>query len=131
MIDLETRREIDDLLIRYATAVDARDLDLLESCFTEDVQADYPGMFGKLVSRKALLEALGAMLDACGPTLHYISNVQAREEGPEIRSRCYTQAVVMLPGQDAPVRTAGTYEDRLVKTGDGWRISERSYVALA
>ena len=32
--ELIDRQEIDDLLIRYATAVDTQDWDLYETCFT-------------------------------------------------------------------------------------------------
>ncbi|MGY8803024.1 MAG: nuclear transport factor 2 family protein, partial [bacterium] len=44
--ELLDRREIDDLLIRYATAVDTKDWDLWETCFTEDAFVDYESAGG-------------------------------------------------------------------------------------
>ena len=124
---LEERQEIEALLLRYATAADARDAVMLASCFTEDVRADYGPQIGKFEGRAALVGHLQAMLSGCGPTLHFISNVVVSGHGEVITSRCYTHAVVHLPGVEAPLRTAGTYDDRLHRTQDGWRIADRVY----
>jgi ketosteroid isomerase-like protein len=130
-ISLEDQRAIEALLVRYATAADQRDISLLASCFTDDVRADYGPVMGQFEDRAALVANLEAMLGACGPTLHYVSNFVLSPEGDQIRSRCYTHAVVHLPGADAPLRTAGTYDDRLRRTSDGWQIAERVYTAVA
>ncbi|MBW7652352.1 nuclear transport factor 2 family protein, partial [Anoxybacillus sp. ST4] len=127
MLPLEDQRAIEALLLRYATAADARDMSLLASCFTDDVRADYGEGIGRFEGRDALIGQLSAMLDACGPTLHYISNIVASGDGEGARVRCYTQAVVRLPGQEVPLRTAGTYDDRLRRTDGVWRIAERVY----
>lgn len=38
---LRDRLEIDDLLVRYATAIDERDWALLDTVFAEDARLDY------------------------------------------------------------------------------------------
>jgi hypothetical protein len=39
--ELVDRRAIDDLLLRYTTALDTRQFDLLDQVFTPDAQIDY------------------------------------------------------------------------------------------
>jgi hypothetical protein len=39
--ELVDRRAIDDLLLRYSTALDTRQWDLLDQVFTSDAQIDY------------------------------------------------------------------------------------------
>jgi ketosteroid isomerase-like protein len=130
MLPHDDQRAIEALLIRYATAADTRDTQLLASCFTEDVRADYGAAIGRFEGRDALVGHLETMLGACGPTLHYISNIVVTGVGNEARSRCYTHAVVRIAGVEAPIRTAGTYDDRLRREADGWRITDRTYSAV-
>ena len=62
--NLIDRSEIDDLLIRYATAVDTKDWDLWETCFTDDAFVDYEsagGIKGKRPEVRAWLEARRAL----------------------------------------------------------------------
>ena len=44
--EISDRIEIDDLLTRYATAVDSKDWDLFASCFTPDAFLDYTSAGG-------------------------------------------------------------------------------------
>ena len=74
MITLETQREIETLMAAYATATDTRDLALLTACCTAEVKADYGENIGRFEDRCALVGHLSAMLGACGPILHFISN---------------------------------------------------------
>lgn len=127
---IDDQRAVEALLIRYATAADTRDTALLASCFTPDVRADYGDAIGRFEGRDALVGHLAAMLGGCGPTLHYISNVVLVAQDDEIRSRCYTHAIVHVSGLDAPIRTAGIYDDKLRRTADGWRIADRTYSAI-
>ena len=47
--NIADRLAVSDALIRYATALDGRDWDLLASCFTADARLDYDtsGVFGR------------------------------------------------------------------------------------
>jgi 3-phenylpropionate/cinnamic acid dioxygenase small subunit len=72
--ELLDRREIDDLLIRYATAVDTKDWDLWETCFTEDAFVDYEsagGIKGKRPEVRSWLEKTLVMFPM---TQHVVSN---------------------------------------------------------
>jgi ketosteroid isomerase-like protein len=130
MMAIDDQREIEALLLRYATAADTRDRALLESCFTEDVRADYGRPIGRFDTRAALVAALEATLGACGATLHFVTNKELSEQGEAVAVRSYTHAVVYPPGAEAPRRTAGIYDDRFVRTPAGWRIAERHYTGI-
>ena len=39
--EISDRLEISDLLTRYCTAIDAKDYELLDECFTPDARVDY------------------------------------------------------------------------------------------
>ena len=127
----EDQLAIETLLIRYATAADTRDIIMLASCFTEDVHADYGASIGKFDNRASLIGQLQTMLGGCGPTLHFISNVVAAQDGETSKVRCYTHAIVHVPGLEAPIRTAGIYDDRLRRTAAGWQIAARVYTTIA
>lgn len=130
-MNIDQQRGIEAVLLRYATAADTRDKALLANCFTPDVKADYGDQIGRFESRDALVAHLSNMLSACGPTLHYISNIVLAQTASGVKSRCYTQAVVTLPGVEVPIRTAGFYEDDLIETSEGWKICMRVYRGIA
>jgi hypothetical protein len=125
-LSLEDERAIIAVLTAYATAADGKNRALLETCFAESVTADY-GPLGAFGSRDAVMTLVGQ----CQATLHFMSNFVIAADGDDAIARCYTQAVVNLPGVDAPVRTAGIYDDRLVREGTAWRIARRTYTAVA
>jgi len=57
--EISDRIEINDLLIRYCSAVDQRDWDAFDDIFTEDCLIDYTAMGGKrggLAETKAFLK---------------------------------------------------------------------------
>lgn len=130
-LSAEDERTIVALLTAYATAADTRDAALLESCFTADVTADYHEPIGQFATRDVLVGGLMAMLGQCGPTLHFVANPVIRAQGGGAVSRCYTHAVVHIPGMDQPIRTAGIYDDELVRDAAGWRIARRVYTPVA
>jgi len=129
-LTLNDQFAIQSLMHAYATAADTRDQALLADCFVESATAEY-GDLGKWACRADIVSGLGGMLASCGPTLHYVSNIVAWAEGKGAVVRCYTHAVVHVPGLDQPVRTAGIYDDELVRDGDAWRIASRRYTAVA
>jgi hypothetical protein len=130
MLDTEQTRAIEELINRYATAVDMRDAALLASCFTSDLKADYGEQLGRFDRRDAFVAHFIGMLTALGPTLHYMTNMVAQPSAGGAKVRTYTQAVVTLPGDAGVIRTAGLYDDVLVETPEGWKIKERVYTTV-
>src|SRR5262252_5400847 len=86
---LADRLAIDDLLTRYAAAIDARDWDALDDVFTSDALIDYTaagGIKGRFPEVKAwLATALGGY----AMSQHYVTNRTVRVEGDTATSRSY------------------------------------------
>ncbi|GIW45289.1 MAG: hypothetical protein KatS3mg077_2571 [Candidatus Binatia bacterium] len=127
--ELADRIEIQELLTRYATAIDTRDWDLFTSCFTPDATIDYTAVGGIRGTLPVVRAWLAEVLAAFAMTQHLVTNFQIRIEGDtaECRSCLFNpmgfendegNLVVFFEG--------GYYHDRLVRTDEGWRIRERT-----
>lgn len=130
-LTIEDEFAIAAVLNRYAAAADQRDRASLESCFTAGVSASYGPQIGDFDDRAGLIDGLMSMLGGCGATLHFITNVIAAGGTDGAKVRSYTQAIVHIAGLDAPIRTAGIYEDHFVKEDGTWRIDRRKYLPVA
>ena len=123
---LRDRMAVEDLLIRYARAVDARDFELVATCFTADARAQYagrtldPGVEGILSYQRQRVVRFRA-------SMHAVCNVSVDLKGDSAASQCYAVAyLVMQDGGDEVVRMRGiTYSDTLLHGPRGWRIADR------
>jgi 3-phenylpropionate/cinnamic acid dioxygenase small subunit len=126
--ELADRLEIDDLLTRYATAVDNKDWDLFRTCFTPDAFIDYTaagGIKGKLPEIAAWL---AEVLPAFPMTQHIVANRDVVVDGDTATSRsCFFNPMGLAAGKEEMQLffDGGYYNDKLVRTADGWRIAER------
>jgi hypothetical protein len=122
---IEDRIEIEDVIIRYANAVDFLDDDLLETCFTDDATASFAGVPAG-PGGAAIVAFLVSLRNApvIGST-HRFGNVVVTLEGDEadVQSRAVVYGV---RGEPLQLRMRGiTYHDHFVRTADGWRIARR------
>jgi hypothetical protein len=126
--EISDRIQINDLLVRYTVAIDTKDYNLLDSCFTPDAHVDYKssgGIAGSYPEARAWLEKA---LAAFPMTVHFISNTTVELKGDEARSKTYVLNPMGFPKDDGSLHifTVGAYYiDKLVRTKDGWRIAER------
>jgi 3-phenylpropionate/cinnamic acid dioxygenase small subunit len=129
-VDRDVRQDVADVLVRYATAIDQKDWTQFRTCFTDDCEADY-GAIGVWRSVDEITEWMAQVHDACGHTMHRISNVAVSPgDGDGVVARCYVDALVLGPDNGAGVRAAGWYDDELVRTDDGWRITRRRFTLV-
>lgn len=131
-IDRAVRQDVADVLIRYATGIDSRDWDLFRSCFTEDCEADY-GEIGVWHSADEITAWMRDVHDACGPTLHRITNIVVTalvDGGDALTARSYVDGLVMFPGNEAGTRANGYYDDEVVATDEGWKIARRRFTPV-
>ena len=120
-------REIERVLIRYATAIDDRDWDLLRSCFTEapDVEYEDIGTWDHVDQVVAFMDEAHAGI---GRSNHRLSNMTVTVDGDQATARTYVHAVLTLAVDPSEwVDAVGSYDDELVRTADGWRIRRRRY----
>jgi 3-phenylpropionate/cinnamic acid dioxygenase small subunit len=123
--DLADRLEIQDVLVRYATALDGRDWPLLGEVFTPGAIAVYDG--GRFEGIDAIVAICRLSLEPLTSSQHLLGNFAVRVDGDRATSSCYLHAQHFRVG-DRGLNTyvmAGTYRDRLIRTHDGWRIEHR------
>jgi 3-phenylpropionate/cinnamic acid dioxygenase small subunit len=125
---LVDRRAIDDLLTRYAAAIDTKDWDLLDTCFTPDAFIDYTSAGGTKGNYPEVRAWLAEALAAFPMTQHLVTNRTVTLDGDTGRGRAYFYNPMGSPGPDGAMQlffVGGYYNDRFVRTPDGWRIAER------
>lgn len=116
------------LTIRYATAIDTRQYDLLSLVFTEDADLDY-GEVGKWTGATEVTEFMDLAHAGAANTMHRMSNQVVTVEADAATARTYVDALILGP-EGSGVNAIGFYDDELVRTGDGWRISKRKFTSV-
>jgi 3-phenylpropionate/cinnamic acid dioxygenase small subunit len=128
MSDLSDRLEIDDLLTRYATAIDGARWDLLDTVFARDAHVDYRaacGIAGSFPEVKAwLADVLPTMFEA---TQHLVANREIKVSGDKAvaRSMFLNPNRLRAEGEVRHFTCGGYYHDRLERRSEGWRIVRR------
>jgi 3-phenylpropionate/cinnamic acid dioxygenase small subunit len=122
------RELITDVLVRYATGIDTKDWSLFRTCFTDDVQADYGEGVGSWSSVDAITDYMTAMHADMVDTKHRLTNFVIEVDGDSATASTYVHAVLVVSNDPLTwYEPVGRYEDRLVRTSEGWRISHRVY----
>lgn len=130
---LNDRLEICDLLYSYARAIDSRDFTALDRIFTADAIIDYDLPGGARLPLEEMKTWLADVLQIFRGTQHVITNPLIEVDGGCARSTSYLTASheqVGLEGRVTVFVDNGVYSDRLVRTNDGWRITERKLSRL-
>lgn len=125
---LADRLAIDDLLTRYCRAIDTKDWDLLDTVFVPDATIDYTSSGGVRGQLPAVKAWLAEVLPRFPMSQHLVTNRDVRVDGDVATSRCYFYNPMGAPAPDGGLAlffVGGYYNDRLVRTPAGWRITER------
>jgi len=125
--EIGDRIEIDDLLTRYATALDAKDWDLFSTCFTPDAFIDYTGAGGIKGKFPEVRDWLAQVMAGFPMTQHLVTNRAVTVSGDTATCRsCLFNPMGITDGDGLAVfLEGGYYRDKLVRTAAGWRIAER------
>jgi hypothetical protein len=126
---LVDRLEIHDVLVRYADAIDHRRWEDLDKVFTEDALLDYRSAGGIRGSFEEVRAWLSRVLTVFSWTQHLVVNhCIDLAPGADVAT---SHAIFHNPnGAEVDGRpwlfvVGGAYHDRLVRTGQGWRICHR------
>lgn len=124
----DDRQAIIDLTEKYCLLVDAGDFDALRSVFAPDATAQMGGQGQQGIDE--ICDRLTTALAGFVRWEHHIEGHEVHVDGDVATSRCSVRGEhVRHAGETPPVYTViGHYEDRLARTGDGWRITHRSLV---
>jgi len=127
--EISDRLEIQELLVRYSHAVDTADWEAFERVFTPDARIDYTAMGGVEGGVKEVREWLESVMTLFAGCQHLVSNTVLGFHGADVahaRTICHNPLVVDRADGGSEVMWCGLwYLDVLVRTQDGWRISER------
>jgi 3-phenylpropionate/cinnamic acid dioxygenase small subunit len=126
-IDVVDRIAMDDLLTRYATAIDSRDWDLLDTVFTNGAHLDYRSAGGVEGTYPEVRQWLSDVLPMFDLTQHLVVNreFRLRDDGAEARSCFLNINRLEVKGKPWLFTVGGRYHDQHVNTPHGWRIAER------
>lgn len=126
---LEDRFEIEDLLARYAWALDTGDVDALVDCFLadavliEDVFEEADHWRGHAELRR-LGEHYRGVPNFPGRQ-HHVTQIRIEGGGAQRAVRSFAFVSECRGEPPYPVRFAGYYEDQVVKLDGVWRFRER------
>ena len=128
MSEADDRRQLQDVMLSYAAAVDDRDLARYRACFAED--AEIVG-FGEetVTGADAWTASVESQLDAFSSTQHLMSPQLASITGNTATARTDVQALhVLRDGNGAMFTLWATYLTDFVRKDDGWKISRHELV---
>ncbi|HIF63014.1 MAG TPA: nuclear transport factor 2 family protein [Deltaproteobacteria bacterium] len=126
--EISDRIDIQDLLVRYCTAIDTQNWELLDTCFVADARVDYSASGGTAGDYPEVRAWLAKALAPFKTMMHFIGNSSVTLDGNSASARTY---VINPMGMDdgkggVSFFTVGAiYDDDLVRVEAGWRISRR------
>jgi hypothetical protein len=124
-------RECEQLKYRYCRLLDQKRFDELGELLVEDCTVAYGGGAITLQGRSNVTAYLHkAMGDTRILTSHLVSHPEIDVEGDEARASWALVDVVILQDAGLAIRGASYYDDRYVRTSDGWRIAHTGYRRL-
>jgi ketosteroid isomerase-like protein len=129
---------IEQVVYRYAHGIDARDLEMVLSCFTDDAEVDYDGriqrrgaaelreLFGGPTERRRASSGMVG-LDTVERTTHHMTNVLIELDGEH--AAVQTTALAFLAGRrdgsEVVVQRGLRYVDQFVRRDGNWAIEHR------
>ncbi len=126
---LADRIAIMDVMVKYGTSVDAREMDRYRSCFTDDVLVVGYGP-EDMEGADTYLDYVITALENFPATQHMMGNQVVDIDGDTAHARTDVQAThVLKEDPDAIMTLWATYVDDMVRGSDGqWRIKRHELV---
>jgi len=118
--------EIKQLKYRYLRTLDLKRWDDFAAVFVPEVTADY----GEGLAFGSRDELVAFMRDSLGQrmvTLHHCHHPEIDVDGDRATGVWYLEDKVLMPDHRLVLEGAAFYEDRYVRTGQGWRIEHTGY----
>ena len=123
--------QIERLKYAYCRFLDTKDFASLCDLMVDDVTVTYGGgaitLTGRADVQAYLTKAMG---DPTMLTSHLVSCPEIEVDGDTATGRWALVDTVIVDTANIVIRGASTYEDRYVRTPDGWRIAHTGYKRL-
>ena len=122
----EIFHEVSQTLLRYASAVDHGEWDVIEGLFTEDAEG-YFGTHDPLIGRSAIIEWMRSSTAGVAWQHHLLSVYHVEPDGPDAVSTLtyHTSHQVLETHPDEVKLLVGRYYDRLRCQDGKWLISRK------
>ena len=129
--DLVDVHLVQQLKHRYCRLLDTKRFAELGELLTDDCTVAYGGGAIVLTGRDAVVAYLTkAMGDTRMLTSHVLAHPEIEVDGDAATGSWALTDVVILQEHDLAIRGASYYDDRYVRTPDGWRIAHTGYKRL-
>lgn len=130
-MEIQDKIEISELLARSAFGLDAKDLQLLEGCFTE--QAKFT-LIIQGVAEVSLFEGRdeimglfeGALEAQTDERKHVVSNIWYEQEGEDAAVVVSYLSLFATENGETNLITTGVYKDRVEKVSGNWLVADRN-----
>jgi uncharacterized protein (TIGR02246 family) len=126
---MDDRTLINDLFVRYTTALDAGDVETIVACFTEDGALESPavGVYTGRQGIRAFAERFARFHERGAQLRHFITNLAVQLDGDTARATCYLLNVITRDGK-TEMMPPGRYDCRLAKVDGRWLFKHRLVV---
>lgn len=124
----EDRLAIIDVTVAYCWALDTGDWSALDDVFLPDATAELGTPL--VLDLDGIKKRVKSVLEPLDGSQHVVSTHQITVDGDTATCRCYLMAQHVrdgVPGGDN-LMLGGRYEDALIRTSAGWRISHRKLI---
>ena len=125
--ELSDRAEIGDLIVREAGAMDRRDWDRWQGCFTADASIDYSENDGAVGTPAEVGAWLSSVLGRFHSYQHLSSNAEIEVDGDRAKIRTMQYIAVKMDASEGErvVFSGIWFRDEVARMPDGWRITGR------
>lgn len=125
---MNDQQKISELLARYADGVNRRDLEAWTRVWSEDSIYVLNGALTR-VGRDAIIALYEKAMGSVESMLQVVHNGTVEVDGDSATGRWYVSEHHGL-GDDKSVYVIGVYQDRYIRTADGWKFAERHFDQL-
>ena len=120
--------DVHNLLVRYATALDACDVEGVVDCFTADGRLESP-VLGRFEGAAGIRDFVGRTIkvrdERAGQFRHVISNLRVETEGDRGVARCYLLDYLTAHGK-TELLSPGEYSCELIRKNGAWKLASRT-----
>lgn len=127
---MSDRLGVSEVLDDYARGLDSGDWDLVCSVFTDDARLDYSAFGGPVGGPQEVVDWIQASVSNFVMTQHHISNRHITLDGDEavcVSELFAPMGMASADGKMSMLFTGGSYNDRLRRTPEGWKITSRVF----
>jgi ketosteroid isomerase-like protein len=117
------RLAVEELFVRYTTALDAGKVETVLDCFTEDAVLESPaiGTISGRVAIRAFAERFAALRRGGTQFRHMIGNLACNIDGERAQASCYLLVLITRDGASRRL-PPGRYDCELARDRGRWRF---------